>query len=113
MALLKDTAHRIDKEPVLFLGCSGTEIMTLAVVGAISGILLGLLIGLITGWWFLILPSIFIGAFVGVYKGGKTMMRKKEGKPEGYYGKVILSWVSDQGLMNLFISRSGYWSIRR
>ncbi len=113
MALLKDTAHRIDKEPVLFLGCSGTEIMALVIVGAIAGILFGLLIGTITGWWFLILPSIFIGAFAGVYKGGKTMMHKKEGKPEGYYGKLILSWISDQGFMNLFIRRSGHWSIRK
>jgi conjugative transfer region protein (TIGR03750 family) len=113
MALLKNTAHRIDKEPVLFLGCSGTEIMTLAVVGAVSGILLGLMVGVITGWWFLILPSIFIGAFTGVYKGGKYMMHKKEGKPEGYYGKIILSWLSDHGILHLFVKRTGYWSIRK
>ena len=113
MALLKDTAHRIDKEPVLFLGCSGTEILSLAVVGALAGILLSMLLGLITGWWFLILPCLFIGAFMGVYKGGKIMMHKKEGKPEGYYGKIILSWLSDQGILKLFISRDGFWSIRK
>jgi conjugative transfer region protein (TIGR03750 family) len=113
MALLKDTAHRIDKDPVLFLGCSGTEIFALAIVGAIAGILMGIIVGTITGWWFLILPCIFIGAFAGVYKGGKTMMHKKEGKPEGYYGKIILSYLSDQGFLNLFVKRNGYWSIRK
>jgi len=87
--------------------------LSLAVVGALAGILLSVLLGLITGWWFLILPCLFIGAFVGVYKGGKIMMHKKEGKPEGYYGKIILSWLSDQGILKLFINRSGYWSIRK
>jgi conjugative transfer region protein (TIGR03750 family) len=87
--------------------------MSLAVVGALAGILLSVIIGLITGWWFLMLPCLFIGAFAGVYKGGKIMMHKKEGKPEGYYGKIILSWLSDQGILNLFINRSGYWSIRK
>ena len=113
MALLKDTAHRIDKEPVLFLGCSGTEIFTLAIVGATSGLLLGVIVGIITSWWFLVLPCLFIGAFIGVYKGGKIMMHKKEGKPEGYYGKIILSWLSDQGILNLFIKHNGFWSIRK
>ncbi len=113
MALLKDTAHRIDKDPVLFLGCSGTEIFSLAIAGALAGIVLGIIVGSVTGWWFLILPSIFIGAFAGVYKGGKAMMHKKEGKPEGYYGKIILSYLSDQGFLNLFVKRSGYWSIRK
>jgi conjugative transfer region protein (TIGR03750 family) len=113
MALLKDTAHRIDKEPVLFLGCSGTEIFTLTFIGALLGVLLGVVIGFFTGWWFLILPAIFIGSFVGVYKGGKIMQQKKEGKPEGYYGKVILSFLSDQGLYALFVNRNGYWSIRK
>ncbi|MCK4710454.1 MAG: TIGR03750 family conjugal transfer protein [Gammaproteobacteria bacterium] len=113
MALLKDTAHRIDKEPVLFLGCSGKEIFALAVAGALTGLILGTVLGFITGLFFLMMPSLFIGAFISVWKGGKVMMHKKEGKPEGYYGKVILSWLSNQGFMNLFINRSGFWSIRK
>ncbi len=103
MALLKDTAHRIDKEPVLFLGCSGTEIFSLAFLGAIVGVLLGIIIGFISGWWFLILPAIFMGAFAGVYKGGKILMHKKEGKPEGYYGKLILSFSQ---IINLMVDKT-------
>ena len=41
------------------------------------------------------------------------MMHKKEGKPEGYYGKIILSWLSDLGILKLFINRDGFWSIRK
>lgn len=113
MATLKDIAFRIDKDPVLFLGCSGTEIGALVLLGGISGIILGIIVAFVTGTWFLILPSIFICAFLAVLKGGRSMMYKKEGKPEGYYGRLILSWLSDKGLNKLFIKRSGYWGIRK
>jgi conjugative transfer region protein (TIGR03750 family) len=113
MALLNDTAHRIDREPVLFLGCSGAEIMTMAGLGAFMGLLIGLLLGLLTGLWFLTVPCLFLSAFIGVWRGGLIMKEKKEGKPDGYYGKVILSYLSDQGILNLYIKRTGPWSIRR
>ncbi len=113
MASLKDTAHRIDREPVLFLGCSGTEILALVALGALAGLLLGLLLRIITGWWFLILPTLFIGAFLGVWKGAKILQRKKEGKPDGYYGRLLLAQLSNLGISKVFNLRTGYWSIRK
>ncbi len=113
MALLKVTAHRIDREPVLFLGCTGTEIFVLVILGALAGALIGLVIAIITSWWFVILPTLFLGAFLGVYKGGKVFQQKKEGKPEGYYTRFILAALSDRGWLKVFIMRSGFWSLRR
>ncbi len=113
MALLKETAHRIDREPVLFLGCTGTEIFVLVILGALTGAIFGLVIALFTSWWFVILPTLFLGAFLGVYNGGKAFQRKKEGKPEGYYTRYILGALSDRGWLKIFIMRSGYWSLRR
>ncbi len=111
MALLSDTADRIDREPVLFLGCSNTEIMMLAGAGAAAGILLGILFSIVTGWWFTVMPLFFIGAFGGVWRGGKIMMKKKENKPEGYYSKLIMMNLSKTGIFNFFVHRAGYWRI--
>jgi len=113
MALLKSTAHRIDREPVLFLGCSAPEIMALAGAGTFVGFFIGLILGLLSGYLILIIPGLFLGTLLGVWKGGKKLMNLKEGKPDGYYGKVIFSWMADHGLVKNYIKHSGFWRIRK
>ncbi len=116
MARLLDTAHRIDREPVLFLGCSGTEITTLAALGFLSGIPIGIIVGIVSTKMFLIIPFPFAAAFLAVYYGGKRLGEMKEGKPDGYYARVIMSFLSARGFLwysNLYIKRDGHWGIRR
>lgn len=113
MAQLKDTAHRIDREPVLFLGCSGAEIMLLAGSGAIAGLVVGLVVAILLGRLIIFLPFVVVFGFISVWKGGAWLARQKEGKPDGYYNKYILSRLSNAGLLKLFVNRSGHWSMRR
>ena len=113
MAIVQDTAHRIDRAPVIFLGCSGAELGSLAAVGAMAGLLIGLVIAIATGQWMTVILSIVVCMVIGVYYGGKTVMRKKENKPEGYYGRIVLYWLARQGLNRRYHHRSGWWGIRR
>lgn len=113
MALLKSTAQRIDREPVLFLGCSASEILALVGAGTFAGFTLGFIAGFLTGLWFLIIPCMFLGSFIGVWKGGSRLMHAKEGKPDGYYGKFIFSWMAEHGLVKNYIKHNGYWRIRK
>lgn len=117
------TAHLIDSEPVLILGCTYTEILTLAGVGALIGFLLCLFIFGMLGFWLLSIPGLAFGAMIGVFSGGKRLGKKKEGKPDGYINKSILIFISnirvkvfsmmDIKTNSTFIDHVGSWRIHR
>jgi len=85
----------------------------MAGAGIVVGLVVGLVVGVLLGRVILALPFAVVFGFVTVWKGGKWLARQKEGKPDGYYGKFILSKLSNAGLLKLFVNRSGYWNIRR
>ncbi len=85
----------------------------MAGIGIVAGLIVGLVAGLLLGRLILALPFAVVFGFVAVWKGGKWLARQKEGKPDGYYGKYILTKLSNAGLLKLFVNRSGHWSVRR
>jgi len=117
------TAHLIDSEPVIIHGCTYTEILTLAGVGAICGFIIGLILFGPLGLWLLSLPGFIFGSLIGVFTGGKYLGKEKEGKPDGYVNKRILIFrsmirVTMFNLLNIktngtFINHIGKWRIRR
>lgn len=107
------TAHLLDNEPTIFLGCTGTELMTLAVVGLVSGIILGLILGIFTGIYLFVLVGGLVGLMSFIFKGGKKLGKAKEGFPDGYIGRVIDVWLCRHGLSEKFVVRHGYWRNRR
>ena len=107
------TANLIDSEPVLFFGCSNSEIFTLVFIGFVIGSITGLIVAFIFGYILVAVPFPVFGAFVGVVKGGKMLGKSKEGKPDGYYSRVIKMKLCKFGLTNSFVHRMGAWRTRR
>ncbi|MEW8048425.1 MAG: DUF3487 family protein [Candidatus Thiodiazotropha sp.] len=109
MAVQEDTAHLIDTEPVLFLGCSSSEILTLAGLGFVIGLMIGGLIALFVGIWLLVLPFLILIPVIAIYYGGKRLGKAKEGKPNGYFDRLIAHRLNMIGLRNALVVRAGYW----
>ncbi len=107
------TANLIDSEPILFFGCSSSEIMVLALLGFVTGLLTGVVLAFVFGSLLVAVPFPLFGAFIGVVKGGKRLGKSKEGKPDGYYSRVIKMKLCKFGLTNLFVHRMGGWRTRR
>jgi conjugative transfer region protein (TIGR03750 family) len=107
------TAHLIDVEPVMILGCSNYEIMVLGAVGFSAALLLGLLLLAPFGLWLLSLPVAILSALGSIYFGGKKLGKAKEGKPNGYFNRALRMWLARYGLRNAYVRHQGYWRIRR
>ena len=107
------TAHLIDAEPILFLGCSSSEILGLAGLGFIAGLVFGLLVALLSGMWLLVLPFLILFPVVFIYWGGKRLGKAKEGMPSGYYDRLLATQLAQFGFGEGYINRVGHWRIRR
>jgi conjugative transfer region protein (TIGR03750 family) len=105
----EDTANLIDAEPVLFLGCNNSEIMNLAGIGFLIGLFVGIVISVLIGIGILVLPFLIVVPMLTIYFGGKRLGKAKEGKPDGFYGRMIASKLNAMGFGNSFVTRSGYW----
>ena len=105
----EDTAHLIDSEPILFLGCNSGEILTLAGLGFVIGLILGVVMALLTGLGLLVLPLLILLPIVAIYVGGKRLGKAKEGKPNGYYDRWIATKLNALGIGNAFVVRTGHW----
>lgn len=90
------TAHFLDRQPILFMGCTPKEVMfaaAVAFIGGIGGLTLGFgVLGVVVGVeWLFWLGALGLPAFpfiAGIIL--KTIGRKKRGKPDGYYDLVLL-----------------------
>lgn len=110
--MAEDTAHLIDVEPVLVLGCSGIELMSLAVAGFTGSLFVWLLVLAPFGYWFIAIPMALLTAMGVIYFGGQRLGKVKEGRPDGYFSRLIHSRLGRIGVGSV-ISHTGYWGIRR
>lgn len=108
-----DTAHLLDSQPILFLGCSAEEIIGLGMAGLVTGLVVGIVAAILTGIWLLIIPFPIIFLALFIFKGGKKLGKAKEGFPDGYIGRAISVWMCKHGLSKKFVVRHGTWRIRR
>lgn len=108
-----NTAHLIDTQPVLILGCSNDEVMKLASAGFVAGLILGLAILLPLGLWYVAIPLGLLSALATVYWGGRRLGKAKEGKPDGYMNKLLAIKLSAVGMKCPYITYTGQWRIRR
>jgi len=109
----ESTANLIDTEPMLVLGCSGKEMISLAGAGAVAGLVIGIILSIITGFWiFVLIPTILISAGT-VYFGGKKLGKAKEGRPDGYFNRLLSTKLTKIGFSKNYVLRTGYWRVRR
>ena len=107
------TAHLIDVEPVLILGCNNFEIKVLGAVGFAAALLLSLLLLTPFGLWLLAVPMAILTALGSVYFGGKKLGKAKEGKPNGYFNRALRVQLARFGWKSSFVQHKGFWRIRR
>lgn len=108
-----DTAHLIDTEPVLLLGCNSIEILTLGLTGFVVELVFGVILLSPFGLWYLAVPFGFFSALAAIFFGGKRLGKAKEGKPDGYYNRLLSGKLASMGLRKGIITRTGYWRNRR
>ena len=107
-------ADRLNVEPVIFKGCSSSELGVIVGVAALVWLPVSLLLAGLMGAVTMGFGLAGIGVVGTVIVMASVFQRLKRGRPDGYYQQQMSIWFSDHGLRRaLFIRRSGAWDIGR
>jgi conjugative transfer region protein (TIGR03750 family) len=107
-------AEHLNAEPLLFRGCTYSELGLIAVLSVLVWLPLSLLIAGMIGKLSMGLGVTTLGVIGTVYMLANLLQRVKRGHPEGYYQQRLAMWLHDRGLRDSgYIRRTGGWSIGR
>ena len=107
-------ADRLNAEPVIFRGCSASELGLIVAVAAAVWLPLSLLLAWLGGAVTMGFGFAGIGIVATVLGIASLFQRFKRNRPEGYYQQRCALWLDQKGLRRApFISRSGTWDIGR
>ena len=107
-------ADRLNVEPVIFKGCSSSELGVIVGVAALVWLPVSLLLAGLMGAVTMGFGLAGIGVVGTVIVMASVFQRLKRGRPDGYYQQQFTIWLSDHGLRRApFIRRSGAWDIGR
>ena len=107
-------ADRLNVEPVIFKGCSSSELGVLVGVAALVWLPVSLLLTGLMGAVTMGFGLAGVGVVGTVIVTAGLFQRLKRGRPDGYYQQQVSIWLSDHGLRRApFIRRSGVWDIGR
>ncbi|MDH3000195.1 hypothetical protein A1D23_08370 [Chelonobacter oris] len=104
---------RLNREATVFGGMTVSEFGISALIGFVFGFMVGLLLWIVTGYWLLMPALAMILCIVFVLIGKGIVASIKRGKPEAYLNRLIQLKIDTLLSTNKFITREGYWSIRR
>jgi conjugative transfer region protein (TIGR03750 family) len=107
-------ADRLNVEPVIFKGCSASELGVIVGVAAAIWLPLSLLIAGLAGAITMGFGLSGIGVVATVLTTANLFQRLKRNRPCGYYQQRLLLWLDEVGLRRApFVRRSGAWDIGR
>lgn len=107
-------AARLDTEPVIFRGCSSSELGMIVGVSAAVWLPLSLLIAALLGALTMGAGIAMVGVLATAFVMATVFQRLKRGRPDGYYQQRLRLKLEDLGLRRSgFIRRSGAWDIGR
>ncbi|MCP5023351.1 MAG: TIGR03750 family conjugal transfer protein [bacterium] len=107
-------ADRLNVEPVIFKGCSSSELGMIVGVAALIWLPVSLLLAGLMGAVTMGFGLAGVGVVGTVIVMASLFQRLKRGRPDGYYQQQLSIWLSDHGLRHSpFIRRSGSWDIGR
>ena len=107
-------ADRLNAEPVIFRGCSASELGLIVAVAAAVWLPLSLLLAWLGGAVTMGFGFAGIGIVATVLGTASLFQRLKRNRPDGYYQQRCALWLDHKGLKRApFISRSGTWDIGR
>ena len=107
-------ADRLNVEPVIFKGCSSSELGLIVGVAALIGLPVSLLLAGLMGAVTMGFGLAGVGVVGTVIVMATLFQRLKRGRPDGYYQQQVSIWLADHGVRHSpFIRRSGAWDIGR
>ena len=107
-------ADRLNAEPVIFKGCSSSELGMIVAVAALVWLPLSLLLAWLLGAITMGFGIAGVGVVGTVVVCATLFQRIKRGRPEGYYQQRIRIRLHDLGLRRSpWVRRSGAWDIGR
>ncbi len=106
--------NRLNAEPSIFRGCSLSELMMLAITGAIVWIPFWLIVCGLLGYLMMGVGVGVLSIIAWVFVGGTLLQKAKRGRPMGYYQLRIRLLLEDRGLIKTgFIRQSHIWDVGR
>jgi conjugative transfer region protein (TIGR03750 family) len=107
-------ADRLNVEPVIFKGCSSSELGVIVGVAALIWLPLSLMLAGFMGAFTMGFGIAGVGVVATVVVMASLFQRLKRNRPDGYYQQQFSIWLHDHGLRRApFIRRSGAWDIGR
>jgi len=107
-------ADRLNAEPVIFKGCSASELGMIVGVAALVWLPVSLILAGLAGAVTMGFGLAGIGIVATVLVTASLFQRLKRNRPDGYYQQRIVLWLDDRGMKRApFILRSGSWDIGR
>jgi len=107
-------ADRLNAEPVIFRGCSSSELGMIVGVSVLLWLPLSLLLAWLLGAITMGFGIAGVGVVATVVVCATLFQRIKRGRPEGYYQQRIRIRLHDLGLRRSpWVRRSGAWDIGR
>lgn len=115
MAERHDTlADRLNTEPVIFNGCSSSELGVIVGVAALVWLPVSLVLAGLAGAVTMGFGLAGIGVVATVLATASLLQRLKRNRPDGYYQQRLIIWVDDHTVRrSRFLRRSGPWDIGR
>ncbi|OOG28826.1 conjugal transfer protein [Thioalkalivibrio denitrificans] len=105
---------RLNGEPVIFRGCSSSELMAIAGVSATAWLPLGIIVASALGAPLMGVGAAAIAVLATVYVAATLLQRLKRGRPEGHYQHRLAIVLDNIGVRKSgFIRRSGTWDVGR
>ena len=107
-------ADRLNAEPVIFKGCSSSELGVIVGVAALVWLPVSLILAWLAGAVTMGFGIAGVGIVATVLLMASLFQRLKRNRPDGYYQQQIVLWLDDRGLRRSpFVRRSGAWDIGR
>ena len=107
-------ADRLNAEPVIFKGCSSSELGVIVGVAALVWLPVSLILAWLAGAVTMGFGIAGVGIVATVLLMASLFQRLKRNRPDGYYQQQIVLWLDDRGLKRSpFVRRSGAWDIGR
>ena len=107
-------ADRLNAEPVIFKGCSSSELGVIVGVAALVWLPVSLILAWLAGAVTMGFGIAGVGIVATVLLMASLFQRLKRNRPDGYYQQQTVLWLDDRGLRRSpFVRRSGAWDIGR
>jgi conjugative transfer region protein (TIGR03750 family) len=107
-------ADRLNAEPVIFKGCSSSELGLIVGAAALVWLPFSLMLAGLAGAVTMGFGIAGIGIVATVLVTASLFQRLKRNRPDGYYQQWIALWLGDRGMKRApFVRRSGAWDIGR